>query len=183
MFRRHHLVILSVFYFFISVSRKKLNLTLFSFNGNLNFRWPMRSLLLKTVRNWDSLKVNYCAAVAKISRIMDWRNWGREKKSFIDEIMDWDLNLLLWWAGLNELEPTCLLNRFNITNCFDCRDHCKECCQKDTTAPTLKKYPRAVLEVCTCKFGAYPQIQAFIKSDRPSKFPNLQIKYVRGLGE
>lgn len=35
--------------------------------------------------------------------------------------------------------------------------------------------------MCTCKFGAYPQIQAFVKSDRPAKFPNLQIKYVRGL--
>lgn len=35
--------------------------------------------------------------------------------------------------------------------------------------------------MCTCKFGAYPQIQAFIKSDRPAMFPNLQIKYVRGL--
>lgn len=44
-----------------------------------------------------------------------------------------------------------------------------------------KKYAKAVLEVCTCKFGAYPQIQAFIKSERPSKFSNLQIKYVRGL--
>lgn len=44
-----------------------------------------------------------------------------------------------------------------------------------------RKYPKAVLEVCTCKFGAYPQIQAFIKSDRPAKFPNLHIKYVRGL--
>lgn len=38
-----------------------------------------------------------------------------------------------------------------------------------------------MLEVCTCKFGAYPQIQAFVKSDRPAKFPNLTIKYVRGL--
>jgi hypothetical protein len=35
--------------------------------------------------------------------------------------------------------------------------------------------------VCTCKFTAYPQIQAFIKSERPSKFKNLQIKYLRGL--
>jgi hypothetical protein len=48
-------------------------------------------------------------------------------------------------------------------------------------APVSRKYPKAILEVCTCKFGAYPQIQAFIKSDRPQKFPNLQIKYVRGL--
>ena len=45
----------------------------------------------------------------------------------------------------------------------------------------MKVYPKAVLDVCTCKFGAYPQIQAFIKSDRPAKFPNLTIKYVRGL--
>lgn len=35
--------------------------------------------------------------------------------------------------------------------------------------------------MCTCKFGAYPQIEAFIKSDRPAKFPNLSIRYVRGL--
>lgn len=46
---------------------------------------------------------------------------------------------------------------------------------------TTRKYPKAVLEVCTCKFGAYPQIQAFIKSDRPNKFPNLTIRYLRGL--
>ncbi|CAB3236202.1 unnamed protein product [Arctia plantaginis] len=59
--------------------------------------------------------------------------------------------------------------------------HCKECCHQDETAPKEKKYARAVLEVCTCKFPAYPQIQAFVKSDRPAKFPNLQIKYVRGL--
>lgn len=61
------------------------------------------------------------------------------------------------------------------------RNHCNECCHQDETNIAEKKYARAVLEVCTCKFGAYPQIQAFIKSDRPSKFPNLQIKYIRGL--
>lgn len=47
-------------------------------------------------------------------------------------------------------------------------------------SPITKKFPKAILEVCTCKFGAYPQIQAFIKSDRPAKFPNLIIKYLRG---
>lgn len=62
-----------------------------------------------------------------------------------------------------------------------CRDHCKECCQKDDVVSITKRYPKAVLEVCTCKFGAYPQIQAFVKSDRPAKFPNLTIKYLRGL--
>lgn len=64
---------------------------------------------------------------------------------------------------------------------YYCRDTCKECCHADETTPQEKIYAKAVLEVCTCKFGAYPQIQAFIKSDRPSKFGNLQIKYVRGL--
>ncbi|CAD0198823.1 unnamed protein product [Chrysodeixis includens] len=59
--------------------------------------------------------------------------------------------------------------------------HCKECCHQDDKTPNEKKYARAILEVCTCKFPAYPQIQAFVKSDRPAKFPNLQIKYVRGL--
>lgn len=63
----------------------------------------------------------------------------------------------------------------------DLRGHCLECCQKESTHHHSKKYPKAVLEVCTCKFSAYPQIQAFIKSDRPSKFKNLQIKYLRGL--
>ncbi|XP_049543855.1 selenoprotein F [Anopheles darlingi] len=62
------------------------------------------------------------------------------------------------------------------------KEHCLECCQKDSeTNTSLNVYPKAVLEVCTCKFGAYPQIQAFIKSDRPAKFPNLTIKYLRGL--
>lgn len=61
------------------------------------------------------------------------------------------------------------------------RDHCKSCCYQDDYVSTIKKYARAVLEVCTCKFGAYPQIQAFIKSGRPQKFDNLQIRYARGL--
>ncbi|XP_032512263.2 selenoprotein F [Danaus plexippus] len=60
-------------------------------------------------------------------------------------------------------------------------EHCKQCCHSDDSAPKEKKYARAILEVCTCKFPAYPQIQAFVKSDRPAKFPNLQIKYLRGL--
>lgn len=61
------------------------------------------------------------------------------------------------------------------------KEHCKQCCNHDENAASEKTYAKAVLEVCTCKFGIYPQIQAFIKSERPSNFPNLQIKYVRGL--
>nr|XP_018908952.1 PREDICTED: 15 kDa selenoprotein [Bemisia tabaci] len=61
------------------------------------------------------------------------------------------------------------------------KEHCLECCHPGEAQTSTKKYAKARLEVCTCKFGAYPQIQAFVKSDRPNKFPNLTIKYVRGL--
>ncbi|XP_015378381.1 PREDICTED: 15 kDa selenoprotein-like, partial [Diuraphis noxia] len=63
---------------------------------------------------------------------------------------------------------------------FYYREHCINCCQIDEEK-SIKVYAKARLEVCTCKFGAYPQIQAFIKSDRPNKYPNLTIRYVRGL--
>lgn len=61
------------------------------------------------------------------------------------------------------------------------RPHCKQCCTLDQQPAAQRTYAKAILEVCTCKFRAYPQIQAFIQSGRPAKFPNLQIKYVRGL--
>ncbi|XP_023018475.1 selenoprotein F [Leptinotarsa decemlineata] len=87
-----------------------------------------------------------------------------------------------WSLGLHKANLLCSscdqLPRFNLTELMS---HCKECCRQDDVGPTEKTYHKAVLEVCTCKFGAYPQIQAFIKSHRPSLFPNLQIKYVRGL--
>lgn len=40
-------------------------------------------------------------------------------------------------------------------------DKCKECCLKDDDYDVsgFKRYPKAILKVCTCKFGAYPQIQ------------------------
>uniref|UniRef100_A0A1B0BS91 Selenoprotein F n=1 Tax=Glossina palpalis gambiensis TaxID=67801 RepID=A0A1B0BS91_9MUSC len=59
--------------------------------------------------------------------------------------------------------------------------HCRECCTLDQLPAAHRRYPMAILEVCTCKFRAYPQIQAFIKSGRPAKFRNLTIRYVRGL--
>ena len=43
-----------------------------------------------------------------------------------------------------------------------------------------KSYSRAVLEVCSWKLGRYPQVQAFIQSDRPSKYRNFKVSYVRG---
>ncbi|XP_050303746.1 selenoprotein F [Anthonomus grandis grandis] len=87
-----------------------------------------------------------------------------------------------WALGFNKANLLCSsceqLSKFDLEIL---KDHCKECCSPDENGQHDKKYAKAILEVCTCKFGAYPQIQAFIKSDRPGKFPNLQIKYVRGL--
>ncbi len=34
--------------------------------------------------------------------------------------------------------------------------------------------------MCTCKFGRYPQIEAFIKSERPRRFPTFSFKHVAG---
>ncbi|XP_046467520.1 selenoprotein F [Neodiprion pinetum] len=87
---------------------------------------------------------------------------------------------ILGFNKANLLCSTCdNLNNFKLN---DIEEKCRECCLKDDDdGSSLRRYPKAILEVCTCKFGAYPQIQAFIKSDRPSKFKNLQIKYLRGL--
>ncbi|XP_076622740.1 selenoprotein F [Colletes latitarsis] len=86
--------------------------------------------------------------------------------------------------GFNKANLLCsTCEEFSKYALTEIKDSCKECCLKDDDYDTSgsKRYPRAVLEVCTCKFGTYPQIQAFIKSDRPSKYKNLQIKYVRYL--
>ncbi|KAI4471683.1 selenoprotein f [Holotrichia oblita] len=87
-----------------------------------------------------------------------------------------------WVLGYNKANLLCSscdqLSKFNL-NFLE--EHCRECCHQDESSTSEKKYAKAVLEVCTCKFGVYPQIQAFIKSERPAKFPNLQIKYIRGL--
>ncbi|CAH1106534.1 unnamed protein product [Psylliodes chrysocephalus] len=87
-----------------------------------------------------------------------------------------------WALGFHKADLLCSscdqLTKFELD---DLLSHCKECCHRDEVNSTEKTYYKAVLEVCTCKFGAYPQIQAFIKSERPDKYPNLQIKYVRGL--
>ncbi|KAJ8922296.1 hypothetical protein NQ315_004236 [Exocentrus adspersus] len=87
-----------------------------------------------------------------------------------------------WALGFNKANLLCSscdqLPKFDLDILHE---HCMECCHPDENGTSEQVYHKAVLEVCTCKFGAYPQIQAFIKSHRPAQFPNLQIKYVRGL--
>lgn len=57
---------------------------------------------------------------------------------------------------------------------------CKQCCIVDREDKEKKRYSSAVLEVCSWKLGRYPQVQAFIQSDRPSKYPNFRVQYARG---
>lgn len=57
---------------------------------------------------------------------------------------------------------------------------CQSCCHNDGRKFESVKYPKAILEVCGWRLGAYPQVQAFIKSERTSRYPGLTIKYVRG---
>ncbi|XP_014088642.2 selenoprotein F [Bactrocera oleae] len=84
--------------------------------------------------------------------------------------------------GFNKAQLMCSscekLNDFGLDSI---KSHCKECCTLDKQPAAQRRWPKAILEVCTCKFRAYPQIEAFIKSGRPAKYSNLQIKYMRGL--
>lgn len=86
--------------------------------------------------------------------------------------------------GFNKANLLCsTCEEFSKHNLNEIRDNCKECCLKDDDYDIAgrKRYAKAILEVCACKFGAYPQIQAFIKSTRPAKFKNLEIKHAWGL--
>lgn len=69
------------------------------------------------------------------------------------------------------------LKEFNLNTL---EPDCRGCCTDDDVNSAPTKYPRALLEVCGWRLGAFPQVQAFVKSDRPAAFPNLSIKYVRG---
>lgn len=60
------------------------------------------------------------------------------------------------------------------------KEDCNKCCVQTEERVTAKRYARAVLEVCACKFGHMPQIEAFCRGPKPKQFPNLSIKYLRG---
>jgi len=95
--------------------------------------------------------------------------------------------------GFNRARLFCtscdLLGKYELS---PLRDNCYGCCQNSDGSvggvpsndingtDEKKKYPQARLEVCGWKLGSFPQVQAFIKSDKPGKFSNLEIKYVGG---
>lgn len=70
-----------------------------------------------------------------------------------------------------------LLGQFNL---LQLDPDCRGCCQEEAQFETKKLYAGAILEVCGWKLGRFPQVQAFVRSDKPKLFRGLQIKYVRG---
>jgi len=70
-----------------------------------------------------------------------------------------------------------LLGEFSLTKL---QPDCGQCCQQEAQMEVRKLYAGAILEVCGWKLGRFPQVQAFVRSDKPKMFKGLQIKYVRG---
>jgi len=68
------------------------------------------------------------------------------------------------------------LSQFNLTRLIS---SCEECCTKEVEN-AVAQYPFAHVEICGWKIGRYPQLQAFIKSERVNDWPGLRINYVRG---
>uniref|UniRef100_A0A6M2E6U8 Selenoprotein F n=1 Tax=Amblyomma tuberculatum TaxID=48802 RepID=A0A6M2E6U8_9ACAR len=80
-------------------------------------------------------------------------------------------------------KPDLICSSCRILSNFDLdslKEDCNKCCVQTEERGTAKRYPRAVLEVCACKFGHMPQIEAFCRGPKPKQFPNLTIKYLRG---
>ena len=86
--------------------------------------------------------------------------------------------------GFNKAQVLCSscddLSRFSVST--DIISNCRNCCNDEGRQLDSRdsKYPKAILEVCGWRLGAYPQVAAFIKSDRPKRYSGLSIKYVRG---
>ncbi|XP_074604548.1 selenoprotein F [Brevipalpus obovatus] len=69
------------------------------------------------------------------------------------------------------------LEKFGLTSI---KETCLKCVKADSADGLRKKYAKARLEICNCNLANYPQIQAFVRSDRPKQYENLTVKHVRG---
>jgi len=86
-------------------------------------------------------------------------------------------------AGLNRDSLSC--SSCNELQQFDLdalTSTCRQCCQDDESANDAKKYPMAHIEVCECNLARFPQIQAFVKSDKVKQWGmHVQVRHVRGV--
>lgn len=117
---------------------------------------------------------------------MDWTNYMSPFLSFFlaliqftlseltpEQCRDMGFSVNLLCSSCDELKP------FNLTE-SSLEQNCRKCCHADGQDEVAKRYSFGTLEVCNWKLGRFPQIQAFVRSDRPAKFPNLRINFVRG---
>lgn len=58
----------------------------------------------------------------------------------------------------------------------DVLSRCKSCCNEEKQESQLK-YERAVLKVCHCNLGRFPEVQDFIEK-KSSQFKNLKIQVI-----
>lgn len=86
--------------------------------------------------------------------------------------LGFSVNLLC--SSCDELKP------FNLSSEPSLEQNCRKCCHAEEQEEATKRYAFGTLEVCNWKLGRFPQIQAFVRSERPAKFSNLRINFVRG---
>ncbi|KAI7686480.1 hypothetical protein SSS_06930 [Sarcoptes scabiei] len=81
-------------------------------------------------------------------------------------------------AGFNSAELWCErcyeLDKFDLQMI---KPECLKCCRESISK---KKYSYARLEYCECNIANFPQVKAFIRGEKPQKYSNLKIKFVRG---
>ncbi|XP_022789152.1 selenoprotein F-like [Stylophora pistillata] len=91
-----------------------------------------------------------------------------------EECRDLGFSVNLICSSCDELKP------FNLTSELSLEQNCRKCCQADgqeeATKTTLVRCPQQHPSMIT----QVPQVTAFVRSDRPAKFPNLRINFVRG---
>uniref|UniRef100_A0A914XE44 Selenoprotein F n=2 Tax=Plectus sambesii TaxID=2011161 RepID=A0A914XE44_9BILA len=61
-------------------------------------------------------------------------------------------------------------------------DTCNKCCTDDSAGgKDVTKYPLAHIEICECNLARFPQVQAFVKSDKVKRWgEHVRVRHVRG---
>lgn len=145
------------FYFFVPIENNFIvsnynnkNIVCFSFVDMLNLKFLIIVIVYFIEIKCDSLSAIQCL-----------------DRGFVSENLPCSNCLDLTQFRLNELQQTC-------------QQCCTQTNQDDEEEEKINKYHRAVLTVCTCKFGRYPQIEAFVRGDRARRFPSFSFKHIPG---
>jgi len=84
--------------------------------------------------------------------------------------------------GFNEDLECVSCNKLSEFDLDDLQPECMGCCMgsADQSISQTKKYPKARLDICNWKLGAFPQMEPFVKGDKVDRFKNLETRNVRG---